>query len=97
MPEVVLDPPRYVDAKPTQKVERSHGPAHGKGEHDGHRRSSALGALIVVVGDEVLGCVEVVDHLSDEESATFVLLREQPQMLVMSATVALRNRNPADR
>lgn len=49
----------------------------------------------MVVGDEVLRCVEVVDDLRDEEPATRLLLGQEAQMLILAPAVALGDRDAA--
>jgi len=46
---------------------------------------------------EILKRLDVVNHLGHEESATLVLLGQQSQMFVISAAVALWNRDAPDR
>ena len=82
--EVVLDPPRHVDAEPPQEVQRLHRPADREREDERDPCHAARPALVVVVGDEVLRRVEVVDDLGDEEPAARLLLGQQERGLVLA-------------
>ena len=53
-------------------------------------------ARVAVVGDEVLGGVEVVDDLGHEEPASGLLLGDQAQVLVLPPAVPLRDGHPTE-
>src|SRR3954467_1925884 len=96
VPEIVLDPPRDVDAEPAKELQGLHRAAYGEREHNRDWGQSTELALVAVVGDEVLGGVEVVDDLGDEEPAARLLLRDQAQVLVLAAAMPLWNRHPSE-
>ena len=86
-----------VDAEPLEELQGLERTADREAEHDRHRLEVLRGALVVVVGDQVLGRVDVVDDLGDEEGAARGLLRDQPEVLVALARVSLGDRDPAER
>jgi len=96
VPKFVLNPAWYLYAEPPEELQCLHRPAHREGEHDRDRILASGGALVVIVRDKVLCCVDVVDHLGDEEGAACCLLGEQSQMLIAIARMALRDRDPAE-
>ena len=86
-----------VDAEPLEELQGLERTADREAEHDRHRLEVLRGALVVVVGDQVLGRVDVVDDLGDEEGAARGLLRDQAQVLVALARVSLGDRDPTER
>ena len=85
-----------VDAEPAEEPQGLHRSAHRKGEHDRDRIEVAVATLVGIVGDQILGCVDVVDDLGDEVGAAGLLLGDQPEVLVVFASVPLGYRDGAE-
>lgn len=85
------------DAEPLEELQGLERTADREAEHDRHRLEALGGALVVIVGDQVLGRVDVVDDLGDEEGAARGLLRDQTEVLIALARVSLGDRDPTER